>query len=262
MERAALQVSTLFFLAGLIYTVWLLAARGYHASLPGLLLNLGGFVCQTIFLVKRGEVIGRCPVTNGFEVAVFVCWSLALFYLVIGSAYRMSALGAFTAPLIFFIQSAALLFYAPATAAASRQPGAFWIELHAATALMSYGAFTLSAIAAAVFLVQERQLRSHKPDRLFFRLPPIMDLERLLSGLVYLGFGLLSIALVAGFASRTPTAVIKLGGGLLVWLAYAVLLYFRHHHTLSQRRSAVFAIGAFTFSMITLMGIEMMAHTA
>ncbi|HXL27230.1 MAG TPA: hypothetical protein VN952_11150, partial [Chthoniobacterales bacterium] len=33
-----------------------------------------GFVSQTLFLVDRGHQIGRCPITNFFELLVFLGW--------------------------------------------------------------------------------------------------------------------------------------------------------------------------------------------
>jgi ABC-type transport system involved in cytochrome c biogenesis permease subunit len=61
----------------------------------------------------RGEAIGRCPITNLFEVFVFLAWSIVLTYMVVGPAYRLSLMGAFTAPLVFVIQGFALLAKVP-----------------------------------------------------------------------------------------------------------------------------------------------------
>src|ERR1700732_1031579 len=68
-----------------------------------------GFIFQTAFLSIRGHELHRCPLTNLFEVLIFLAWSVALIYLLIGPAYRLSLMGAFTAPLVFFIQLFALL---------------------------------------------------------------------------------------------------------------------------------------------------------
>ena len=64
-----------------------------------------------MFLFDRGHAIGRCPITNRFEVLVFMTWSMVLIYLVIGSSYRLSLMGAFTAPV-----ASVLLFFAVALA--------------------------------------------------------------------------------------------------------------------------------------------------
>jgi ABC-type transport system involved in cytochrome c biogenesis permease subunit len=43
-----------------------------------------GFLLQTGFLWMRGDAIGRCPITNMFEVFIFLAWSIVLIYIVIG----------------------------------------------------------------------------------------------------------------------------------------------------------------------------------
>src|SRR5260370_15284719 len=68
-----------------------------------------GFIFQTAFLSIRGHALGRCPITNLFEVFIFLAWSIALIYMLIGPAYRLSLMVAFTAPLVFLLQTFALL---------------------------------------------------------------------------------------------------------------------------------------------------------
>src|SRR5438132_13880522 len=63
-----------------------------------------GFIFQTAFLSIRGHLLGRCPITNLLEVIILVAWSVALFYLIVGPAYRLSLMGAFTALLVGFLR--------------------------------------------------------------------------------------------------------------------------------------------------------------
>src|SRR4029434_4140456 len=68
-----------------------------------------GFIFQTVFLWMRGQELGRCPITNLFEVFIFLAWSVALVYMLVGPAYRLSLMGAFTAPLVLLLQGFALI---------------------------------------------------------------------------------------------------------------------------------------------------------
>ena len=109
MDRQLLIASTLCFFTALVRT--LLAARdgiSLHGRFNFFAIGLG-FLFQSAFLSIRGHALGRCPLTNLFEVFVFLAWSVALIYLLIGPAYRLSLMGAFTAPLVFVIQTFALL---------------------------------------------------------------------------------------------------------------------------------------------------------
>ena len=109
MDRTLLVISTICFLVGFAYTMHALGARVYHHSRLNFFAILTGFAFQTAFLYERGEKVGRCPLTNLFEVFIFLAWSVSLIYLLIGPAYRLSLMGAFTAPLVFGLQIFALL---------------------------------------------------------------------------------------------------------------------------------------------------------
>src|SRR5438105_11011732 len=96
-----------------------------------------GFVFQTAFLSIRGHSLGRCPITNLFEVIIFVAWSVALFYMVVGPAYRLSLMGAFTAPLVVLLLLFALL--APIDGPHPvKLPANPWLEFHASLSLIAY----------------------------------------------------------------------------------------------------------------------------
>ena len=96
MDRLLLVISTFCFLFGFAYTMHALGARVYRHSRFNFFTILTGFLFQTAFLYARGQQIGRCPLTNLFEVFIFLSWSMVLLYLLIGPTYRLSLLGAFT----------------------------------------------------------------------------------------------------------------------------------------------------------------------
>jgi ABC-type uncharacterized transport system permease subunit len=78
-----------------------------------------------------------CPIGTLPEILIFLGWSIALIYLVIGPTYRLSLMGAFTAPLVLFLQIVAIVL----PAEPSRPPHAPnpWVEAHAALSLVAYG---------------------------------------------------------------------------------------------------------------------------
>src|SRR3989440_4202645 len=155
MDRDLLIVSTLCFLAAIVRTIVSLRAGIFKPGRFSFLAIGLGFIFQTAFLSIRGHALGRCPLTNLFEVLIFLAWSIALIYLLIGPAYRLSLMGAFTAPLVFIIQVFALL--APIDVRhAVKLPANPWLEFHASMSLVAYGAFALACIAGVMYLVQER----------------------------------------------------------------------------------------------------------
>src|SRR5205814_3498159 len=150
----------LCFLAAVARTILALRAGIFPRGRFNFIAIALGFLFQSAFLYVRGHELHRCPLTNLFEVFVFLAWSVALIYMLVGPAYRLSLMGAFTAPLVFLLQAFALI--APIDVRhASKAPANSWLEFHASTSIIAYGAFGLACIAGVMYLVQERQLKTH-----------------------------------------------------------------------------------------------------
>jgi HemX protein len=255
MDRVFLYAATLFFLFGFAYTMHALGARVYRPSRMNFAAIFCGFVCQTLFLAQRGHALGRCPLTNLFEVLIFLTWSMVLLYLVVGPAYRLSLLGAFTSPLAFVLQVSAML--APIdTPAVPRPKASPWLELHAALSVVAYGAFALACVAAVMYLAQERQLKTHHLRTIFFHLPPIADLSVVINRLLLAGFTLLTCGLLAGFAVGRPFDRLKVLLSIIVWLIYALILQGELCRKISPRRVAWLSVAAFGIALSTLWGLN------
>lgn len=253
MERLFLIASTVCFLCAFAYTMYALGAGVARPSRWNFSVLLTGFILQTSFLHLRGEVVGRCPLTNLFEVLIFVSWSIVLLYFVIGGTYRLSLLGFFTAPLVFFLQMFALLLPSASAPAVHKPSAGFWPEMHAAVSLIAYGAFAVGCIAGVMYLVQERLLKKHRLNAVFKNLPPIHDLAVAMQRVLLAGVVLLTIGLVAGFlagnAGDHKAAIVWAIG---VWLLYGTVVVLRWTHRVSARRIAWLSVGAFTIALTTL----------
>jgi len=255
MDRWFVIASTLCYFAALVRTASLLRAAtyrplGFNAISTGL-----GFALQTIFLSMRGHAIGRCPITNLFEVLVFLAWSIALIYVVIGPAYRLSLMGAFTAPLVFAIQSLALATPTDRSQAA-RIAVNRWLEFHASISMIAYGAFALACVAGAMYLVQERQLKTHQLHTVFSHLPPLPNLFSAMTRLLWVGFALYTAGLVSGFFTGQPLPQLKIVLAVVIWVIYGAIILLRYAHTTTPKRLAAFAIVAFSAAVTLLWSIE------
>lgn len=250
-----LIASTFCFLLGFAYTMHALGARVYRPSRLNFFAILSGFVFQTMWLSQRGQVLGRCPLTNFFEVLIFLAWSMVLLYLAIGTSYRLSLLGVFTSPLVFLFQVGAMLMV-PDVAATPRGAANPWLEVHAAISVIAYGAFALAGVAGLMFLVQERQLKTRQLHTIFHHLPPIHDLAIANGRLILTGFGLLAIGIGAGFAMGNLAAH---RGALFwsvgVWLLYGCILAAWWLRKISGRRVAWLSVCAFAAVLATLGGL-------
>jgi len=141
-DRTFLWLAQVFYATSCVVTLRSLRSTGGGPRLQraNYLAMATGFAFHTVFLYLRGRALGRCPLTNLFETQAFVTWAAVLFFLLIGPSYRVSFLGAFTAPLVLVICLTALLTLVDAPKAPSLNHSA-WIEFHAAIAVLACGAF-------------------------------------------------------------------------------------------------------------------------
>ena len=253
--------STFCFLVSFGYTLFSLKAGSFLPSRFNLVAVAAGFVLQTIFLYQRGHAIGRCPLTNLFEVFIFVSWSMTLIYMIVGTAYRLSLMGAFTSPVVFFIQAIALSLPidTPSRLRGKVNP---WLEFHASFSIIACGAFLLAGVAGVMYLVLDRQLKRHTLGSLFYRLPPISQLAIANRRLVLLGFALLTLGIGAGFFIGLPLNAVKFGLTIFIWLMYAAVLWGRGWKALAPRVLASASVLAFGVVLVTLWGVTLLSGGA
>ena len=253
-----LALSSLVFLVSFAYTAFTLGTRRRFAPAVNLAIVTVGFLLQTDFLGLRGQLRGRCPLTNLFEVMAFLCWALVLFYLIVGNTYRLSPLGMFTAPAVCALQFFASLAGFDRSGGPLRGVSAVnpWLEFHAAFSILSFGAFALAGLAGGMYLWQERQLKTHRLQFIFFQLPPIADLGQLNYRLLAVGFVLLSLGLIAGVGMGAPNTWPHLVWAVVVWAIYGFLVQARWGAwRIGPRRVASLSVAAFTVALLTLGGL-------
>src|SRR4029453_7772485 len=133
-DRYLLIASTICFLAAVVHTVIELRTKVFRPMRLNFCAIGLGFIFQTAFLWIRGQEVGRCPITNLFEVFVFLAWSVALVYMLVGPGYRLSLMGAFTGPLVLLLQGFGLI--SPIdTRHPVTVPANSWLEFHASMSL-------------------------------------------------------------------------------------------------------------------------------
>jgi HemX protein len=258
-DRQFILLSTFCFLVAVAHTLATLRDGMFRPRRFNFVAIALGFLFQCAFLSMRGHDLGRCPITNLFEVFIFLAWSLALIYLAIGPAYRLSLMGAFTAPLVLLIQTFALL--APIDV---RHPIRVavnpWLEFHASISMIAYGAFALACVAGVMYLVQERQLKTHQLHSIFYHLPPLTNLFSALIRLLWFGFALYTAGLLSGFFTGEPLPRVKMICAFAGWIFYGAILEGRHLHRLAPKRIATLCILAFTAAVSVLWAINFVSE--
>jgi ABC-type uncharacterized transport system permease subunit len=259
MDRLLLAAATACFLVAVIRTLFAFRAGEFRPSRFNFIAIALGFVLQTAFLGVRGHAVGRCPITNLFEVFAFLSWSIALIYMLVGPTYRLSLMGAFTAPLISLIQIIALVLPIDTRHQVRVQPSS-WLEFHASMSMIAYGAFALACVAGLMYLVQERQLKTRQLHSIFHHLPPLTDLYAAITRLLWLGFLLYTAGLVSGFFTGEPLPRLKMTCAIAVWIFYGAILQGRHILRLTPKHVAALCVVAFTAAVSVLWAIRFVSQ--
>jgi len=261
-DRTFLWLAQAFYAVSCVLTLRRLRAGGSGATLQRA--NYGamaaGFVLHTVFLYMRGQAVGRCPLTNLFETQAFIAWAAVLFFLLIGPSYRVSFLGAFTAPLVLLICLAALILL-PDVVQAQPASRSAWVEFHAAIAILASGAFALAFVTGAMYLHQESQLKRRRLSSSFLLLPSIEQLDTINIRLLILGFVMLTVGMLGGLVSYhiighwTKPKIIW---AVSVWILYGGLLVGRAVWTFRGRKVAVASMASFVFMLAGFWGVSLL----
>lgn len=250
MDRWFLVAATL--LAAVGATWGMISVHRGHRSRLTVVWMVAVFLCQLGFLITRGEMRSACPLLDRGEILAFLAWSLTLFYLLVGPAYRISLLGVFTAPLVVLFQAIALapgILVSHPLKAARVNP---WHETHSALSVLAYGALALAAVAGVMFLVLDRQLKEqHLKSGLFRNLPPVRELLVSMERLLWLGTSMLTMGIMAGILMpRTEAAMAHFIAAIVVWGGYVMLLTIKHLRGLTGRRFSLSAVVFFVLSLL------------
>jgi cytochrome c-type biogenesis protein CcsB len=263
-----MRIDEFFFYAAL--GGYLLGALYYllHVVRPNLRIGmvatgatLAGFAAHSLSHVFRVYALKRPPFISPYESLSFLAWAIVLIYLVIELRYHNRIMGAFVLPLAVLAGSAAAaLPRRIAELAPTLQGVGLWS--HVALALFGNAAFALTFCAGVMYLMQERQLKSRHPGRMYVRLPALDLLDDVGFKSILFGFPLLTLALISGslwaeyargsFFTWRPREV----WSVVSWVIYAGLLYARVSVGWRGRKAAILAILGFCLVLITFIGVK------
>jgi cytochrome c-type biogenesis protein CcsB len=248
---------------GILLTIPSVSRR--RASLhPVSLLALGlGLLLHGAAFVVAGALTHRLPVTD-------VRTALSFFSLLVTGAffsvylrYRIAALGLFMLPLVFVLTLISALHPGDSFSSAAFRGG--WLVVHIASIFLGYTGFFLTFVAAIMYLIQERELKSKRPKAFYYRLPSLEVCDELYYRSLVFGVPFLSLGILTGFvwASRAWKGPWELDpkilASLITWLIYLVLFSTRLSGSWRGRRAAYVAIFGFVAVMMTFLGVSVLS---
>ncbi|MEM1437108.1 MAG: cytochrome c biogenesis protein CcsA [Pseudomonadota bacterium] len=130
--------------------------------------------------------------------------------------------------------------------------------LHILFALIAYGILIMGATQSIIVGYQESRLRRRDHNALLATLPPMETMERLLFAMIWLGFAVLTIAIVTGFlyledlfAQRVVHHTVLAS---MSWLVYATLLTGRYLFGWRGTIAVRFTMVAFVLLLLAYLG--------
>jgi HemX protein len=266
-DRALLWLGALLYLAGFLTGLLALLRRSF-ATAPRALLNsllVAGWISQMAGLYVRGLAAGGCPLGNTFEIVQFVAWSAMVLYFFVGTAFRVSLLGLFTAGYAAALAIISLLLTAWDSTRGQKIFGSNpWIELHAALAVFSYGVFGLLALTSIMQLLQNWSLKHKRLNGLFWFLPSVVQLDQINTRMLTLGVLLLTISLGVGASwwvrDTASVDMAKLLVTVGVWAVYLAVLLLRWRAWLVSVRFAWVCVVMFLLALLSLGPVNSSRH--
>ncbi len=222
---------------------------------------LAGFAVHTAALSQRWTEAGHFPVVGLRDGAAFLAWAIVLAFLAVYLRTRMEALGLIAYPTAFALLLVANL--TPTSSGADPMLKSVYLPVHATLAFLGYGALFVAFAAGVFYLMQERELKSRAPRRLYYLLPSLDRCDTLGARSVEVGFTFLTLAIVSGFLWNHSvyghywTGTPKEWSALLAWVIYVGLIVARHRTGWGGRRASLLGIAGFGVVVFTFVWMTM-----
>ncbi len=194
-----------------------------------------------------------CPVESLHFVASASSLGAAALYLVLRRRFAIDALGAFVAPAALTAVLGSRFVGVPV-----HRAGGGLLALHITANVLGDAMFLLAAGAAALYLVQEKQLKKKRARGLLGRLPALDALDRAGHRLLLAGFPLLTLGIITGsvWSQKVESgSAADVARGLFAyatWLLFAAVLVLRAVAGWRGRRAAYGTLAGFAFAVAVL----------
>ena len=193
---------------------------------------------------------------------------LALFLVLLQIAseglFRASAVGVFTGPLATGLLGLALLIgLAPAAPLAPAPGRSAWSILHITISIFGLAMLALAFIAAALYLLQFRELKAKRFGQVFRLFPPLERLDQLNHLALVLGFPMVTLGVLLGFGVRyaggASVDAAQVVWGMLTWLVLGWAVGVRVVRRWAGRRAAFASIASFTAVLLVYVALKLAA---
>ncbi len=204
------------------------------------------------------SVLGQGDIRLGFGNSLStILWLTALVYWVSSQGAPLARLQSWVSGLAG-MSVLALAVFTDSRAIPDSQ--ALALRAHLVVSFLAYGLLAVAALNAVLMTMLEKQL--HRGGFMKNGAPPLLTLEAMLFKTIWVGFALLTLAVLSGvffseelfgkalqFSHKTVFAILS-------WLVFGVLLLGRHFRGWRGRTALVWTITGFTLLLLAYLGTQ------
>jgi ABC-type uncharacterized transport system permease subunit len=132
------------------------------------------------------------------------------------------------------------------------------LTLHILVSMIAYSLFALASVQAILLAIQDHHLRQRHPGGFIRALPPLQTMENLLFEMIAVGFVLLSMALLSGFAFLEDMFEQRLAHktvlSIIAWFVFGTLLWGRYRFGWRGQKALIWTLSGFVVLMLAYFG--------
>ena len=212
------------------------------------------FIAHTLYMIVRGGVAKRIPLSNQFEFATAFAWGVALLLIVLRTRMRADWLSVIAMPMTFLLLSFAALQPREVT---DLMPAlrSGWFGFHIGSAVISYSAFVVAGCVGLRYILLARKGGEEDSFKL-------QQMDWLSYRLVALGVLMLTVTILTGaiwaeqawsaFWTWDPKEV----WALITWIIYVVYLHLRLRSRKKGLAMAWYVLIAVPVVLFTFAGVN------
>jgi ABC-type uncharacterized transport system permease subunit len=251
-----LRAAAALYAIGLFHTIQVSFQKGSSIFRTALIAFCAGVMLHLVAIVESSVIEGQFP-PPGFHNSVSLCaFLVAVLFLALYAKYRWEMLGLTMFPLVCVMTLVAGI-QTPLGSWTSTAERDTWLVIHIVLVLLGYASLLITALAAAIYLVQERQLKAKKSIRLLERLPPLGTTDALITRSMGASFILITLGVVTGSTwafvetGRTDLGDPRLSTAMLTWVFCFLMVVLRVSAGWRGRKAALMAVAVVASSAAT-----------
>ncbi|CAK0750940.1 Cytochrome C biogenesis protein [Gammaproteobacteria bacterium] len=217
-------------------------------------LALVGSALHAVILVQ--EILTR----EGLDLAILhaaslVTWAMALLLMLAALVRPLENLGVAILPIAAVGLALDLYFHSHQVVLEHHTLG---LDLHIIFSILAYSLLSIAAAQAILLAIQENHLHHKRPGGFIRALPPLETMEELLFQMIGLGFVMLTLALIKGFAFLQDIfaqhLVHKTVLSIAAWVVFAILLWGRRRFGWRGRVAIRWTLAGFLVLVLAYFG--------